>query len=393
MIPIRLLSVIIRLLLQAGPGATGMNTVRFAARSWIPGPRTTILMEAGLITTQRVIREPEPAQDAARQRQDMEIIRQPQSMILITQRSMRSIPTAQSVIPELAQQQRRITPLRMDPGRGITKPSTAEPEPVPNAGIRTMNTQNMPLPMDRGSPWMGRSIAALEPVRADIRRMSTASTDCRLGTGKTTAAKIIHSHSQTKDKKMVSYSLSTVVESLAESTFFGHVKGSYTNAENERIGLFEAADGGTLFLDELGVASLDVQAMLLTVLETGNFKKVGTQKEQHVDVRLIFATNADITRMLRDGSFRSDLYFRICDNIIKLPPLRERKEDIWEMVESYIVKEDFMIKEDALERLENYSWPGNIRELHKCLRRAMVRSKDHVIGAEQIDFGDVSFLQ
>ena len=213
------------------------------------------------------------------------------------------------------------------------------------------------------------------------------------GTGKTTAAKIIHSHSQTKDKKMVSYSLSTVVESLAESTFFGHVKGSYTNAENERIGLFEAADGGTLFLDELGVASLDVQAMLLTVLETGNFKKVGTQKEQHVDVRLIFATNADITRMLRDGSFRSDLYFRICDNIIKLPPLRERKEDIWEMVESYIVKEDFMIKEDALERLENYSWPGNIRELHKCLRRAMVRSKDHVIGAEQIDFGDVSFLQ
>lgn len=213
------------------------------------------------------------------------------------------------------------------------------------------------------------------------------------GTGKTTAAKIIHSHSQTKDKKMVSYSLSTVVESLAESTFFGHVKGSYTNAENERIGLFEAADGGTLFLDELGVASLDVQAMLLTVLETGNFKKVGTQKEQHVDVRMIFATNADITRMLRDGSFRSDLYFRICDNIIKLPPLRERKEDIWEMVESYIVKEDFMIKEDALERLENYSWPGNIRELHKCLRRAMVRSKDHVIGAEQIDFGDVSFLQ
>ena len=157
--------------------------------------------------------------------------------------------------------------------------------------------------------------------------------------------------------------------------------------------MFEAADGGTLFLDELGVASLDVQAMLLTVLETGNFKKVGTQKEQHVDVRLIFATNADITRMLRDGSFRSDLYFRICDNIIKLPPLRERKEDIWEMVESYIVKEDFMIKEDALERLENYSWPGNIRELHKCLRRAMVRSKDHVIGAEQIDFGDVSFLQ
>ena len=213
------------------------------------------------------------------------------------------------------------------------------------------------------------------------------------GTGKTTAARLIHALSAAKEKTMVSYSLSTVVESLAESTFFGHVKGSYTNAENERIGLFEAADGSTLFLDELGVASLDVQAMLLTVLDTGNFKKVGTQKEQHVDVRLIFATNADIERMLREGSFRSDLYFRICDNIIKLPPLRERKEDIWDMVENYIIQEDFMIKEDALERLENYSWPGNIRELHKCLRRAMVLAKDHIIGVEHIDFGDVNFLQ
>ena len=213
------------------------------------------------------------------------------------------------------------------------------------------------------------------------------------GTGKTTAADLIHALSDTKGKKMVSYSLSTVVESLAESTFFGHVKGSYTSAENERIGLFEEADGSTLFLDELGVASLDVQAMLLTVLDTGNFKKVGTQKEQHVDVRLIFATNADLTRMLREGSFRFDLYFRISDNIINLPPLRERKEDIWDMVESFIAKEDFLIKEDALEKLENYSWPGNIRQLHKCLRRAMCLAKNRMICAEHIDFGDINFPQ
>ena len=213
------------------------------------------------------------------------------------------------------------------------------------------------------------------------------------GTGKTTAAELIHALSVSKNKKMISYSLSTVVESLAESTFFGHVKGSYTNAENERIGLFEAADGSTLFLDELGVASLEVQAMLLTVLDTGNFKKVGTQKEQHVDVRMLFATNADLTRMLRNGSFRSDLYFRICDNIIKLPPLRERKEDILDIVKSYISKENYRIKQEALKRLENYSWPGNIRELHKCLRRAMNHSRDGIIGSEQIDFGDLNFLQ
>ena len=192
---------------------------------------------------------------------------------------------------------------------------------------------------------------------------------------------------------MVSYSLSTVVESLAESTFFGHVKGSYTNASIETIGLFEAANGSTVFFDELGLASLAVQAMLLTVLETGNFKKVGSQKEQHVDVRVIFATNADLTQMLREGTFRTDLYWRICDNIIKLPSLRERKEDICDMVESYISKEDYTIKDEAIEKLENYSWPGNIRQLHKCLRRAMSHAKDHVIRADQIDFGDINSLQ
>lgn len=213
------------------------------------------------------------------------------------------------------------------------------------------------------------------------------------GTGKTTAGALIHGLSERGEKKMVSYSLSTVVESLAESTFFGHVKGSYTNALIETIGLFEAANGSTVFFDELGLASLAVQAMLLTVLETGNFKKVGSQKEQHVDVRVIFATNADLTQMLREGTFRTDLYWRICDNIIKLPSLRERKEDICDMVESYISKEDYTIKDEAIEKLENYSWPGNIRQLHKCLRRAMSRAKDHVIRADQIDFGDINSLQ
>ena len=213
------------------------------------------------------------------------------------------------------------------------------------------------------------------------------------GTGKTTAAKLIHKLSERKEKEMVSCSLATVVESLAESTFFGHAKGSFTNAESERIGLFETADGSTVFFDELGHATLGVQAVLLTVIDTGNFTKVGTQTEQHVDVRLIFATNADLELMIKEGLFRHELFFRICDNIITLPPLRERKEDIWDIVESYIIKKDYMIREDALERLENYSWPGNIRELHKCLKRAMSQAKDHIIGVEHIDFGDINFLQ
>ena len=212
------------------------------------------------------------------------------------------------------------------------------------------------------------------------------------GTGKTTAAHIIHTLSDRKHKKMVSVSLSTIVETLAESTFFGHIRGSFTNADYECRGYFEVADGSTLFLDELGLASLSVQAMLLTVLETGNFKKIGDNKEQHTDVRLIFATNANIKKMLRSGRFLQELYFRICDNVIKIPPLRAHKEDIREMVMHYLGAET-TITDEAIERLENYSWPGNIRELHKCIDRARLNCHNSVITADSIDFGDVSFLQ
>lgn len=213
------------------------------------------------------------------------------------------------------------------------------------------------------------------------------------GTGKTTAATVIHALSERHEKEMVSVSLSTVVESLAESTFFGHVKGSFTSADNDGKGCVEAADGTTLFMDELGVASLSLQTMLLTVLETGIFKRVGDDKEHHVDVRFIFATNADIQRMLREGTLRSDFYYRIYDNIIQLPPLRSRREDIRGMVLSYLEKESVLISEDAIERLEEHDWPGNIRELHKCLRRTLRNCDNNVITADSIDFGVVSSLQ
>ncbi len=212
------------------------------------------------------------------------------------------------------------------------------------------------------------------------------------GTGKTTAAQVIHTLSDRKNKKMVSVSLSTIVESLAESSFFGHVRGSYTNAECERTGYFELADGSTLFLDELGVASPSLQAMLLTVLDNGNYKKLGDNKERHSDVRMIFATNADLEKMLNTGLFRRDLYFRIFDNTIRIPPLRAHKEDIRGMV-MHFLPDDTIISEDALRLLEDYSWPGNIRELHKCLERACINCVNKVITAESIDFGDISFPQ
>ena len=213
------------------------------------------------------------------------------------------------------------------------------------------------------------------------------------GTGKDTAAELIHNLSDRKEKKMVTCRLATVVESLAESTFFGHVKGSFTNADSERIGLLETANGSTVFFDELGLSTLGVQAVLFTVIDTGNFTKVGSQTEQHVDVRLIFATNEDLECMIREGRFRPEFFFRINDNIIKLPPLRERKEDIWDIVDNFIIKDDYMITEDALGLLENYSWPGNIWELHKCLKRAMKSSEDHIIRVDNINFGPINILR
>ena len=212
------------------------------------------------------------------------------------------------------------------------------------------------------------------------------------GTGKTTAAYVIHSLSDRKNKKMVSVSLSTIVETLAESAFFGHIRGSYTNADYENKGYFEVANGSTLFLDELGVASRALQAMLLTVLETGNFKKIGESREQHSDVRMIFATNADMEMMLRTGRFRQDLYFRICDNLIRIPPLRSHKEDIRGMVLNYLDNKT-RITEDALGLLEEYSWPGNIRELHKCLHRAVEICTNKLITVDAIELADINIRQ
>ena len=210
------------------------------------------------------------------------------------------------------------------------------------------------------------------------------------GVGKTTAAGVIHTLSDRRNKRMITVEPSTIVGNLAESAFFGHIRGSYTSADYERHGYFEEANGSSLFFEELGVASLSVQAMLLTVLETGNYKRIGDNVDRHTDVKMIFATNANIEKMLRIGSFRKDLYFRICDNLIHIPPLRAHKEDIRGMVMHYLNPE-ISITEDAVELLENYSWPGNIRELHKCLRRAVLNCQNKRITAESIDFGNITF--
>ncbi len=212
------------------------------------------------------------------------------------------------------------------------------------------------------------------------------------GVGKTKAARVIHDLSVRHIKQMKTVEPSVMVGTLPESALFGHVRGSYTGADYDRRGYFEEANGSTLFFDEFGIAPPAVQAMLLTVLETGVYKPIGDNKERHVNVRMIFATNADVQRMIAAGEFRYDLYCRINDNEIHIPPLRDHKEDIRGMVMRYI-ESKATITEEALEMLEEYSWPGNIRELHKCLKRAVENSSNNVITAESIDFRDINILQ
>ena len=253
-----------------------------------------------------------------------------------------------------------------------------------------------PLVPDSFSGYFIGNSTVIKKIRSQILDASCSPAPVLIlgetGVGKTTAAEVIHKLSDRKQKKMVSVSLSTVVESLAESSFFGHIRGAFTNADHEGRGFFEIANGSTLFLDELGVASLSIQAMFLTVLDTGNFTKIGSNIQKHTDARMIFATNADLEEMIRSGAFLQALYFRICDNVIRIPPLRAHTEDIPDMAVRYLGN-DFSITEDAIARLEEYSWPGNIRELHKCLKKACRQTHNKVITADTIDFGDINFLQ
>lgn len=204
------------------------------------------------------------------------------------------------------------------------------------------------------------------------------------GTGKTTGAEVIHKLSRRGAKEIAKLSISTVVDSLAGSTFFGTAAGAYTDATVKK-GFFKMADKSSLFLDEIGLASPLVQAMLLNVLNSGEIQKVGSDNIEKVDIRLITATNENLYQMVEDGSFRSDLFYRINDNIIKMPALRERKEDLPEIVEAYLSGKNRMISDSAMDKIVQYDWPGNIRQLHKCLNRAFNFYDNEIITADELD--------
>ena len=203
------------------------------------------------------------------------------------------------------------------------------------------------------------------------------------GTGKELVAQFIHQKSPRAEKALVKVNCAALPESLLESELFGHVKGGFTGAVKDRQGRFELADGGTIFLDEIAEISPSIQAKLLRVIQSREFERVGESVTRKVDVRIIAATNKNLDEALKEGSFREDLFYRLNALRLKLPPLRERPEDIPLLIQYFLKKfsKDSAreISPEAMKALRAYRWSGNVRELENVMERAALLTKDNVV--------------
>ena len=211
------------------------------------------------------------------------------------------------------------------------------------------------------------------------------------GTGKELIARAIHYHSPRASQPLIKVNCAALPETLLESELFGHEKGAFTGAAGKRIGRFEAADKGTLFLDEIGDIPLSVQVKLLRVLQEKEFERIGGNETIKTDVRLVAATNRDLEKAMKDGSFREDLYYRLNVVTVAIPPLRDRKEDIPALMEHFIKKYSMENKKkitgvtaEARDLLMRYSYPGNVRELENIIERAVVLVKSETITSAEI---------
>jgi DNA-binding NtrC family response regulator len=211
------------------------------------------------------------------------------------------------------------------------------------------------------------------------------------GTGKSELARLIHERSHRATQRFVHVNIGALPESLFESELFGHVKGAFTDARENRVGRFELSDHGTLFLDEIANIPLQQQNRLLHVLETGEFQSVGSSRNQHSDARIISATNADLDDLMEQGDFRQDLYFRLNTVQLELPPLRQRRDDILPLAELFLsrYKEKYLwdttgFDEQSIAALEAYPWPGNVRELMNVVERACLVNRSTQITAASL---------
>jgi formate hydrogenlyase transcriptional activator len=245
-----------------------------------------------------------------------------------------------------------------------------------------------PEPADAKYGIIGNSPAiagVLEQVTVAAPTDSTVLIQGETGTGKELFARAIHGFSLRRNGPLVTLNCAAIPAGLLESELFGHERGAFTGALTQRIGRFEAANGGTLFLDEIGEMALDLQVKLLRVLQEQAFERLGSTRTSHVNVRVIAATNRDLSQMVEVKEFRADLFYRLSVFPIALPPLRERPEDISTLTHHFIVKySDRMNKEvrdvssETMEAMVAYDWPGNVRELQNFVERGVIVSEGRV---------------
>ena len=247
------------------------------------------------------------------------------------------------------------------------------------------------------------SSGALEKVLGVVRKVARSNTTVLVrgetGTGKELIAGAVHHNSHRAARNFIKVNCAALQENLLESELFGHEKGTFTGADKQRIGRFEQANGGTLFLDEIGDMSANTQAKILRVLQEHEFERLGGTRTIKVDVRLIAATNRDLTAMVESGAFREDLYYRLNVVTIDMPPLRARKEDVAALAAFFIKRFSGELKKkigglepEALKLLTRHHWPGNIRELENALERAVLLADGSYITAEDLWLGDTGAL-
>jgi DNA-binding NtrC family response regulator len=233
---------------------------------------------------------------------------------------------------------------------------------------------------------MQRVVALIEKVAPTD---STVLVRGASGTGKELVARAIHFNSARRDRPLVTINCAALQETLLESELFGHEKGAFTGAVAPKSGLFEVAEGGTLFIDEVAEMAPALQAKLLRVLEDGYYRRVGGTQEVHADVRIVAATNKPLEEEQKAGRFREDLYYRLNVVTIVLPPLRERRQDLPELVSHFLTTRQvgpapYTIAPEALEALRRYDWPGNVRELANVLERAQILAENHVVTVDDL---------
>jgi len=249
-----------------------------------------------------------------------------------------------------------------------------------------------------GMPTLIAESRAMRDVVRLIERIAPSDANVLItgehGTGKDVVARWIHGRSSRARKPMVTVNAGGLSEGVFESELFGHVKGAFTDARVDRVGYFEMATGGTLFLDEIGTMPVKLQAKLLRVLQTGEFQRVGSSATRSADVRVLSATNIDIARQVASGEFRADLLYRLNTVEIRLPPLRDRREDIPPLARHFLERKSAHygkkpegFEPDAMRALLDYGWPGNVRELEHTVERAVLLAAGPGVGVADLNLG------